>query len=743
PVGRYALINLDFGLGVSGVVVDSDGLTVADTEAGHLTFAPENDLEMALAAVLQRTHGRVSYERLLSWEALGHIRALLPGAEPTDRQSLSSLEVVLRARAGDPLSVQTMGCYAAILGGFAGDLALAKGLTGGVFLTGRYIFEAIDHTDWAAFRRRFEAKGRLTGFVKALPTWALANPASVLIGAARKLSMVESAPQTRSVVAARPTAKASKRGTTSDVVQGAVCGLLLLDRDLKIIGANSRFWKGASTPEPLRTPGRAIAAAFRTMAVAGDWSAEDAAVAIECLKTGRPYTLERKALGGALLQDDARVLDDGCWVITSQDVTRSARRALELETLTAELRQARSVADAANRTKSAFLATMSHEIRTPLNGVLGMAQAIAQDELSPVQRERVEIIRQSGEALLAILNDILDLSKIEAGQLTLEDVEFDLESLLLGAHAAFTALANKKGLSFTLNIEPGAEGRYRGDPTRIRQILYNVVSNALKFTDAGEVRVTADEQDGDLRLTVSDTGIGVAAERLTHLFERFVQADASTTRKYGGTGLGLAICRELAEMMDGSINAESELGRGTTIHFQAPIPRIGDADGLADAPPHAAGPAASPPASLRVLAAEDNPVNRLVLMTLLHQLGIEPTCVEDGEAAVEAWRSGDWDVILMDIQMPKLDGVEATRRIRALEAELGRPRTPIVALTANVMSHQVGEYLDAGMDTHVAKPIQAEALFRAVVSLVDGADAEPQPLLPGPRRRDHRVKRRA
>src|SRR5215469_654336 len=229
-------------------------------------------------------------------------------------------------------------------------------------------------------------------------------------------------------------------------------------------------------------------------------------------------------------------------------------------------------AEAANEAKSAFLATMSHEIRTPLNGVLGMTQAMAADGLSPVQKERLEVIRQSGEALLAILNDVLDLSKIEAGRFELESVEFDLADLMKGAHSAFTAIANRKGLSFDLTIEAAARGVYLGDPTRVRQVLYNLISNALKFTEHGEVRVTAAVADrAALVLTVADTGVGIAEERLAGLFEKFTQADASTTRRYGGTGLGLAICRELVQLMGGAIRAESEPGQGSRFTVSLPI----------------------------------------------------------------------------------------------------------------------------------------------------------------------------
>ena len=398
----------------------------------------------------------------------------------------------------------------------------------------------------------------------------------------------------------------------------------------------------------------------------------------------------------------------------SLDRSRNALRAAR-----ADAREKEAAAEAANAAKSAFLATMSHEIRTPLNGVLGMAQAMAAGKLAEVQRERLSVIHSSGESLLAILNDVLDLSKIEAGKLELECVEFDLGEVARGAYSAFTALANKKGLSFALDID-AARGRYRGDPTRLRQILYNLISNALKFTEQGEIRVTAAYQEGRLTLSVADTGVGISPQNLGKLFGKFDQLDSSMSRRFGGTGLGLSICRQLAELMGGEIEVESQVGHGSRFTLRLPVEQVGGEKPqatLAPAPPQELRPVA-----LRVLAAEDNAVNQLVLKTLLHQLGVEPVVVENGQAAVDAWEAGDWDVILMDIQMPGMDGVTAASRIRAREAATGRRRTPIVALTANAMSHQVDQYRAAGMDTHVAKPIEAQALFRALMEI-----AEPGP----------------
>ena len=395
----------------------------------------------------------------------------------------------------------------------------------------------------------------------------------------------------------------------------------------------------------------------------------------------------------------------------------SARKAQE-----SALIEARDAAQSASRAKSVFIATVSHEIRTPLNGLMGMAQAMAHDELEPVQRERLEVIRSSSDGLLNILNELLDLSKIEAGKLTLEDGEFDLMELAVGVRSTFQAVAENKGLEFGLSVSRAARGAYRGDVMRLRQVLHNLVSNALKFTDRGAVRIGVRRRAGQLRIAVIDTGIGMSAEQQRRLFRAFQQAEASTTRRYGGTGLGLAICRDLVEMMGGTISVVSGQGRGASFTVSLPLQRVEAAPSRPrETVRRLELAAASRP--LKVLAAEDNGVNQLVLRTLLNQVGVEPTMVDDGLAAMEAWARETWDLILMDVQMPRMDGLAATAEIRAREGRQRRRRTPIVALTANAMDDQVAECLDAGMDGFVAKPIAAGKLFAAI----DAALAQGEP----------------
>jgi signal transduction histidine kinase/ActR/RegA family two-component response regulator len=385
---------------------------------------------------------------------------------------------------------------------------------------------------------------------------------------------------------------------------------------------------------------------------------------------------------------------------------------------------ARARAEAAHRAKSSFLATMSHEIRTPLNGVLGMAQAMAADDLSPAQRERINVIRQSGKSLLAILNDILDMAKVEAGKLELEILDFDLAEMVHGAHATFAAEAKAKGLAFSSNISPAAHGLFRGDPTRLRQVIYNLISNALKFTEQGQVSLAVEWTDDTLSVAVSDSGIGIAPEAMEGLFSRFNQADTTTTRRFGGTGLGLAICRHLGQLMGGDLEAKSAPGEGSTFTLRLPLARVGEARSPAaqDIDPRKA--AVEDGRRLRILAAEDNAVNRLVLKTLVGQMGSDITVVENGAEAIDAWREATWDVILMDVQMPVMDGMTAARAIRAAEVAEGRARTAIIALTANAMIHQVAQYTACGMDAHVAKPIDVLLLFQTIEAVVEPSPSE-------------------
>lgn len=407
---------------------------------------------------------------------------------------------------------------------------------------------------------------------------------------------------------------------------------------------------------------------------------------------------------------------------------REVRVSDTLATLEQRVAERTSEIQKANAAKSEFLAHMSHEIRTPMNGVLGMAGALEQTSLDGRQKQIVSVINQSGRALMAVIDDILDLSKVEAGKLTLERTVFQLGDLLDSVADLNRERAEQKGLALSVSLSDSADGDYLGDPTRLRQILNNLVSNALKFTEQGEIAISADRTgegaDTTLHFSVRDTGVGIKPDARDTLFTAFSQADASTTRKYGGTGLGLAICKQLCERMGGSISVDSAPGEGAEFRFHVKMePRC--ETGREQRNMTREGAMSSSDRPLRVLAADDHPVNRMVIEALMEAAGVELTMAENGVAAVEAWENGEFDIVLMDIQMPEMDGIDATREIRRKEAERGHGRTPIIALTANAMTHQVSEYLEAGMDDHVAKPVSAAALSDAMQrALENGSGGE-------------------
>ena len=520
--------------------------------------------------------------------------------------------------------------------------------------------------------------------------------------------------------------------TTLDHVQE---GITVYDSDLNLLAFNQVFVDLFGYPPGFVRVGLNYEDLAWHNAEVGHYGPGDVedlvSVRVERARTMGPRQFERTGNNGKTIAIWRNPLPEGGFVSTFIDVTarKQAEDARELARSAAE--HAAVAARESNAAKSSFIANLSHEIRTPMNGILGMVELLADSELTEDQREKLDIIRYSGRTLLELLNDILDLSKIEAGHLEIDAGEFSLEEMLESFERFWSPLLADKGVQLSVDNRLFDETQFRSDEGRIRQILTNLVGNAAKFTAQGQVDICVSATrlingKRGLRFEVNDTGIGIKPEEVGRLFRPFSQADASTTRKFGGTGLGLSISKKLAVLLGGDIGVESEYGKGSTFWFTVQAEPVTLTQ---ESPPIIREEVRTDPPTnkrtLRILVAEDNKINQQVTSAMLSGLDCEIEIVEDGASAVAAATRSDFDIILMDIQMPGMDGVTATRKIRSLPSPACD--TPVIAMTANAMTGDRESYLKNGMSDYVPKPIDQDHLLSTIGKWTDVRKPERMP----------------
>jgi PAS domain S-box-containing protein len=586
----------------------------------------------------------------------------------------------------------------------------------------RAVPETLGSTDWQELRERVERRESTGDFIyrtrrkDGTVAWLRATGVPYFDGMGKFLGyrgvgsditpLIEAQEKARAAERAAEAARAQLRAA----VEALQDGFVLFDAEDRLVLANARYRQLYPQTAPAMTQGATFESILRHSLAVGEIA--------DAIGREEEWLTQRLAEHRRADAITEQRLSDGR-VLRIYEVPTSDGGRVGLRTDVTELYQARERAEAANRAKSAFLANMSHEIRTPMNGILGMAELLSNTTLEAGQHEMLDTIRESGDALLTIINDILDLARIEAGKMVLDPEPFVPAELVKRVEALHGVSARGKGIALEIRTAPGAFTKRLGDPTRIGQILHNLVGNAIKFTSSGTVRLDiSDAPEGQLSLRVTDTGIGMSEEQIARVFGEFEQADNSVTRRFGGSGLGLAIVRKIVDLMDGRIRIVSTSGRGTEVTVLLPAPLSPDEATTTAAPAtgtHSYGDDdLQLPAGLRILAAEDNRTNRLIMGAMLRKMGASVTFAEDGQQACDLWKPEAFDVLVLDISMPVKDGIEALTDIRMRSHRAGAPLPVAVAATANVMADQIEEYRARGFSAVVGKPFRQSDLAGAI-----------------------------
>ncbi|TAJ72302.1 MAG: response regulator [Phenylobacterium sp.] len=668
---------------------------------------------------------------------LAYLPSLPTGYAPATT-ALSLVTAIIGMGVGFAVPVLQSGRAAALAGGALTGLAVAA-----MHFMGIDAMRAAAHTEWdtayvvaavvvgmaggaASFYARLQLKGRagwtvpatllLLGIVglhftamtalRLVPDPTLALPEE-LVG--RGVLALATVAMTGLILAAAFSLiwmeRLGRRSTLSgmrDALHAVSSGLAFFDPDGRLASWNKAYETLMASAKVTLTEGMAKESLIERVLAAG-WEPQFDLDAPPARAARNSIGLELRLPDGRWIRHDSFQTQDGGGVSVVTDIT-------EQRETTRAMAEARDAAEAANRAKSQFLANISHEIRTPLNGVLGVADVLMGSDLTPKQQELVGVIRTSGALLNSLLTDLLDLARVEAGAAELRPEPTALGDLVHAVANLYAARAAQKGLALTVEIAPGAGVHAACDAMRLRQVLGALVSNAVKFTDDGEVALVLDRQGDQVTFKVRDTGSGFDDALKATLFGRFQQADDSSTRKHGGAGLGLAISREYVALMGGELDCVSRPGVGSTFSFTLDLPALREAE-----PPVVLAVAvAGEPGCFRVLVVDDNEINRQVLGLILDSAGIDHADAEDGRAGVEAATTGRFDAVLMDIQMPVMDGFEATRRIRDWEAGAGRPRMPIYIVSANGLQEHVAAGIAAGADGHLNKPVSVPQLLGAL-----------------------------